>query len=117
MNLQEKMLETTAQLRKRAAALTTAALTSARTRSAGASKRVDLLKGSFATLGVAGRELNKVARRHAARFLKENSSIAASAGKDVSELARNTFATLSQKPARKTRKSPVARKRAARKAA
>ena len=37
---------------------------------------------------MAGRELNKVARRHAARFVKENSTIAVDAGKDVSALAR-----------------------------
>ena len=117
MNLQEKMLETAAELRKRAVALTTVAVFSARERAARASKRVDLLKGSFATLGVAGRELNKVARRHAARFIKENSNIAVNAGKDVSALARTTIATLGQKSAPKTRKSTAVRKRGVRKAA
>ncbi len=57
------------------------------------------LKGSFATLTVAGRELNKVARRHAARFVKENSTIAVDAGKDVSALARTTYATLAKRAA------------------
>jgi hypothetical protein len=100
MNFQTKMLEATGELRARA------------------TKRVDALKGSLAALTVAGREFNKVARRHAARFVKENSSIAASAGKDVSELARTAFATLSQRNApAKARKAPAARKRAARKAA
>ena len=101
MNFQEKMLETTAALRVRAA------------------KRVDVLKGSLAALTVAGRELNKVARRHAARFVKENSTLAVSAGKDVSALARTTFATLSKRPAvpQKARKAVSARKRPVRKAA
>jgi len=101
MNLQEKVLESTAALRARAA------------------KRVDDLKGSLATLTVAGRELNKVARRHVARFVKENSTLAVSAGKEVSALARNTYATLSTRPAapQKARKAVSARKRTVRKAA
>ena len=76
-------------------------------------------QGSFATLTVAGRELNKVARRHAARFVKENSAIAVDAGKDVSALARTTYATLDPASRRrpKARKAPAARKRAATKAA
>ena len=74
MNFQEKMLETTADLRARAAALANVAVTTARTRAQVAAKRVDVLKGSFAALTIAGREFNKVARRHAARFVKENST-------------------------------------------
>jgi hypothetical protein len=102
MNLQEKLFERLATVRARAQI---------------AAQRVDM-KGSFAALTLAGRELNKVARRHAARFVKENSTIAASAGKDVSTLARTTFATLTQRAsAPKARKAPAARKRAARKAA
>jgi hypothetical protein len=101
MNFQEKMFETTAELRARAA------------------KRVQSLKGSLAALTVAGRELNKVARRHAVRFVKENSSLAADAGKDVSALARSTYATLAKRSPTKraTRKTPAARKRTASKAA
>lgn len=101
MNFQEKMFETTADLRARAA------------------KRVEVLKGSLAALTDAGRELNKVARRHATRFVKENSTLAVSAGKDVSALARSTFATLSKRAAapQKARKTANARKRTARKAA
>ena len=76
MNFQEKMFETTADLRARAAALANVAVTTARARAQVAAKRVDALKGSFAALTVAGRELNKVARRHAVRFVKENSTIA-----------------------------------------
>jgi hypothetical protein len=105
MNFQEKMFETTAHLRARAAALAT--------------KRVEVLKGSMAALTVAGRELNKVARRHAVRFVKENSSLAIDAGKDVSALARSTYATLAKRGTakQKARKAPAARKRAASKAA
>jgi hypothetical protein len=68
---------------------------------------------------VAGRELNKVARRHAVSFLRENSAIAAGAGKDVSSLARNTYSTLAGKRGvkAKARKSPAARKHAKAKAA
>lgn len=117
MNFQEKMLETTADLRARAAAFANVAVTTARTRAEIAAKRVQGLKGSIAVLTVAGREFNKVARRHAARFVKENSSIAANAGKDVTALARDTYATLTQRAApSKARKSP-ARKRTTRKAA
>ena len=120
MNFQEKVLETTADLRARASELANAAVTTARTRAKFAAKRVDVLKGSFAALGIAGREFNKVARRHAARFVKENSTLAASAGKDVSALARTTFATLTQRAAAakpKARKAPAAARKRVRKAA
>ncbi len=124
MNFQEKMFETTADLRASAAALATEAVTSARTRAQIAAKRVEALKGSFAALTVAGRAFNKVARRHAVRFVKENSSLAVDAGKDVSALARTTFATLAKPAAAKraaakskTRKASASRKRAASKAA
>jgi hypothetical protein len=105
MNFQEKMFESTAGLRARAAAV--------------AAKRVEALKGSFAALTVAGRELNKVARRHAVRFVKENSSLAIDAGKDVSALARTTYASLAKRDTakQKARKTPAARKRATAKAA
>lgn len=106
MNFQEKMFETTAGLRALAA------------------KRVQVLKGSLATLTVAGRELNKVARRHAVRFVKENSSIAVEAGRDVSALAQTTYTSLVKRPkaASKggktaTRKSSTARKTRTAKAA
>jgi hypothetical protein len=100
MNFQEKVFESTADLRARAA------------------KRVELLKGSFATLKVAGSEFNKVALRHVSRFVKENSAIATEAGKDVGALARATFAQLASKPAAPARKArkPAVRKRAAAKA-
>jgi hypothetical protein len=114
------MFEKTADLRSRAAAIANVAVATARARAEVAAKRVQGLKGSLAALTVAGRELNKVARRHAVRFVKENSSIAVEAGKDVSALARTTFATLSQRAAAKpkARKTAVKRKRSvARKAA
>ena len=118
MNFQEKMLVTTADLRARAAEIANVAVANARTRAKVAATRVGALKGSFAALTMAGREFNKVARRHAARFVKENSTIAASAGKDVSALARTTYATLTQRAAApKSRKAPAARKRTAKKAA
>jgi hypothetical protein len=117
MNFQEKVFETTADLRARAAALANVAVTTARTRAEIAAKRVQGLKGSITVLTVAGREFNKVARRHVARFVKENSSIAANAGKDVTALARDTFATLTQRAAPTKARKTSARKRATRKAA
>ena len=117
MNFQEKIMEATADLRSRAALLADEALKTARVRAGIAAKRVEGLKGTFSTLGTASRELNKVARRHAARFVKENSTIAVAAGKDVSALARTTFATLVKRPAAKKARKPVARKRSSAKAA
>jgi hypothetical protein len=106
MNFQEKLFETTADLRTRA------------------QQRVETLRGSFDVLNTAGREFNKVARRHAIEFVKQNSTLAAQVRDDVSTLARTTFASLTRKPAaRKTRTArkaglaAPARKRAARKAA
>jgi len=63
-------------------------------------------------------EFNKVARRHAMRFVKENSAIGIEAGRDVSALARTTYVTLAKRTAapQKARKAPGSRKRAARKA-
>jgi hypothetical protein len=112
MNFQEKMLEATAELRARAAAIANVAVATARVQAKAATQRAQVLK-------IAGRELNKVARRHAQRFVKENSIIAVDAGKDVTALARTTYATLAKRPATapKSRKAPAARKRATRKAA
>ena len=117
MNFQEKVLETTADLRARAAVFANAAVTTARARAEVAAKRIQGLKGSIQALTLAGREFNKVARRHGVRFVKENSTIAVDAGKDVSALARSTYATLTRRSAPKARKAPAARKRATRKAA
>jgi hypothetical protein len=121
MNLQEKVAEATSDLRTRALALANAALTQARARADVAAKRVGTLKLSLATLSTAGRELNKVARQHAVRFVKQNSAIALDAGKDVSALARSTFAKLGESPKarskRATRPARSTRKRATAKAA
>jgi hypothetical protein len=118
MNFQEKLIEASSDLRARAATLTNTAFDLARERADTAARRVDGLKNSFATLTVAGRALNRVAQRHATRFVKENSAIAVAAGKDFGALARTTIASLSgRKSATKTatksaRKTRVTRKRA-----
>ncbi len=118
MNFQEKLLEASAELRARATAITSAALDLARNRATVAAGRVDVLKGSIATLSDAGRAFNKVAQRHATRFVKENSELALAAGKDVSALARTTYATLAgRKAATKARKPRASAKRAVKKAA
>jgi hypothetical protein len=110
MNLQEKLFETTAELRARATALTAAALDVARARANVAAKRVDVLKGSLATLSDAGRAFSKVAQRHGTRFVKENSELAFAAGKDVSAIARTTYASLAGRKAAKAAKAKTARK-------
>ena len=120
MNLQEKLFVATANIRTQAAALAAGAVASARSRAEVAVKRIDGLKGPLAVLTVAGRELNKVARRHAVSFLRQNSAIAAAARKDVSSLARKTYSTLTvhrRIVKAKVRKAPAARKPAKIKAA
>src|SRR5262252_3575183 len=99
MNFQEKVFATTADLRDRAAAFATAALEEAKARAGVTAQRIDQLKGSVVLLNAAGRELNQMARRHGARFLKQNSTLAAAVGKDVSALARETYASFVRKPA------------------
>jgi hypothetical protein len=96
MNLQEKLFETTAELRTRAAALATTAV------------------ASLSVLKVAGRDLNAVASRHVVRLVRENRSIAMDARKELGALARSTYATFTKPvtPARRPRK-PTARKRKA----
>jgi len=112
MNFQAKMFEASAELRARAATLAASVLESARQRAGHAAKRIDGLKGSLTVLEGAGRELKKVARRHATRFVKENSSLATAVRKDVSTLARSTYASLTERAApKKTRRAPAARKR------
>jgi hypothetical protein len=93
MKFQEKLRETTADLRARAVMFANTALPQARAR---IDARVGELKQSFETLSAAGRALNKVARTHTARFVKENSAIATKAGRDVSTLARTTYVTLTK---------------------
>jgi hypothetical protein len=118
MNFQEKMFEATQDLRARAATLAQSALITARERATVAARRVEkrvgALKISLTTLGVAGRELEKVARRHGSRFVKENATIAQAARKDVTSLALTTFdaiakrATSATKAKRGTAKKPRA---------
>ena len=119
MTFQEKMFESTADLRARAAALANAAVDAARTRTDAATRRLELLKGSLMTLSAASRQLNKIARNHGTRLVKENSAIAIAAGKDVSDMARTTYAALAQRTAvkAKARKPRATRKRARAKAA
>ena len=118
MNFQEKLMETAAELRERAAALATSAIDTARARAGLTSQRAARLKTSLSVLNGAGRELNKVARRHAIRFVKQNSTIAAEVRKEVATLAQSTYASLTRRPtAKKARRTPAARKRAATRAA
>lgn len=111
MNFQEKMFETSADLRARAEAIAATALENARLRAGVTAKRVEKLKGSFAILNTAGRELNQVARRHAVRFVKQNSTLAVQVRDEVTALARSTFATLTA-AAPVTKRKPSTRKRA-----
>ena len=105
MNFQEKLFETTADLRARAAALANVAVATARARAEVAAKRVEALKGSIAVLTVAGREFNKVARRHAVRFVKQNSTIAA-------EAAQGRLRTGAHRPSRRSAKRAAAEPKA-----
>ena len=118
MNFQQKLFETSAELRDRAQAFAISAMGNARVQADAAAKRVEKLKGSMAVLNMAGREFNKVARRHAIRFVKQNSTLAAQVRDDVSALALSTFASLSKSAAaNKPRKPATARKRARKTAA
>jgi len=110
MNFQEKLFETTADLRSRAAEFAEAAVGSARAQAKVAAQRAEGLKGSFGVLNQAGRELNKVARRHGSQFFKQNSSLAAKVRADVTALARATYVSLQKGAAPKTRKSAARRK-------
>lgn len=112
MNFQEKLLEASAELRSRAAALATSAVETARSRADQATRRVADLKGPISVLNGASREFNKVARRHAVRFVKQNSTLVAAARKDVIELARSTYASLATRPSvKKARRASATRKR------
>jgi hypothetical protein len=112
MDFQDKIIESTQALRARAAIFGKAAFIAAREQAGlavnRAEKRVGALKSSLATLGDAGRELEKVARRHGAKFVKQNATIAQAARKDVASLAVSTFDALARKraatEAKKTRK-------------
>jgi hypothetical protein len=113
MNFQEKLFEATADLRSRAAEFTQAAVQTARTQAEAAAKGAGKLKGSLDVINGAGRELNRVARRHGAQFVKQNSLLATRVRDDVTALARSTFASLQKSAAPKARKPGAARKRRA----
>ncbi|HTU64916.1 MAG TPA: hypothetical protein VMF52_03110 [Steroidobacteraceae bacterium] len=115
MNFQEKLVDVSAELRARATALSHTALDVVRARAAIAARRAEGLKGSFETLSAASRQLAGVARRHASRFVKENSALARAAGADVTVLARETYASLGKKKVvkAKARKAGATRKRTA----
>ena len=123
MDFQTKIIESTQALRARAAVLGKSALITARERAGIAvirvEQRVGALKSSLTTLGVAGRELEKVARRHGARFVKQNATIAQAARKDVTSLALSAFDAIAKKrvatvtkKARKPARKTAARTRA-----
>ena len=115
MTFQDQMFENASELRARATALANAAAADARLRVQVTAKRLAAFKGSLAALSAAGRELKKVARRHALEFVKKNSSIAAAARKDVTALARTTYSTITQREVatkQAVRRKPAARKRA-----
>jgi hypothetical protein len=118
MNFPERLIETSSTFRARATALAASAIKDARERAGMAARRVGL-EESLAVLTFAGRELNKVAKRHASRFVKENSAIARAAGKDFGSLARSTYVSLAARQpvvnAGKPR-TATARKRAKKKA-
>jgi hypothetical protein len=122
MNFQQKVFES--PLFSRAATLAQNALETARDRATVAAKfleqragrRVSEIKGSLGTLSVAGRALEKVARRHGAKFVKQNATIASAARKDVTALARETFDSLAKRGATPKKRAP-ARKSAAKRVA
>ena len=49
-----------------------------------------------------------MARRHAIRFVEQNSTLASQVRDDVSALARSTFTTLTKAPVKKARKTAAA---------
>ena len=110
MNFLEKLFETTADLRSRAAQFAQAAAHTARAQAEAASKRAEKLKGSLGVINDAGREFDKVVRRHGSQFLKQNASLAAKVRDDVTSLARSTFASLQKSAAAKPSKT-TSRKR------
>ncbi len=112
MKFQEKIMETSAELRARAAALAEATVEATRKHADLAATQFDGLRKSVAVLNVAGQEFSRVARLHARRFVKQNSPLLAAARKDVSDLARSTYRSLSGGAAPKVRQRASARKRA-----
>lgn len=94
MNFQEKLFDSAAVVRTRAATLAAAAVGTARESANVAARRARELRGSLTLLRSAGLELGDVARRHVGRLVSENRAIAVDAGKDLTALARSTYSTL-----------------------
>jgi hypothetical protein len=114
MKFQDKVFETTEDFRARAGAIASIALASAPELARLAAGRAAQFKSSLASLKVAGQELGKIASVHVSRFVKQNSSLARAAGKDVSDLTRSTCqqfadALQAEKPA--PARKPTNRKR------
>lgn len=118
MNISQKVIETTMEIRERAGALVNASLAQARVAATQAQQQLHRVRGSLSGLKAAGRDLNVLARRHVGRFVRENRDIARAAGKDLSALARDAYASLARETpvARKPRKTRTRRTAAAAKA-
>ena len=112
MTLQEKLTAASAELRARAVTLTDAAFKATREQTDVAAARLANLRTSLMVLAAARTEFRKVARRHAGRFVKQNSPLFAAVRKDMSELARSTYQTLTTGQAPKTRRARSTPKRA-----
>jgi len=110
MNFQEKLFESAAELRSRAAEFAQTAVDTARAQAEVAAQKAEQLKGPLDVLNQAGRELGLVARRHGKRFIRQNASLATKVRDDVTALARSTFASLQNAGA-----APKARKASPRK--
>ena len=112
MNFQDKLVAASTDLRARAATLTDAAFKATREQADAAAVRIAALRKSLTVLKAARREFKKVARHHAGRFVKQNSPLFAAVRRDVSDLARSTYQTLTTGRTAKARRAPAARKRA-----
>jgi hypothetical protein len=94
MNFQEKLIESAGDIRARAATLAAGAVEAARENVTLAAQRARDLRGSLTLIRSAGLELGGVARRHVSRLVSENRAIAIEAGRDLTALARSTYAML-----------------------
>jgi hypothetical protein len=113
MIFQEKLRETAAEFRGRAAALADIAIANSRAHVLKVEQRLNAVAPSFAALAAAGVKFGRVARLHARQFTKTNSSLAVAAGEDVAALLRHTYATIAKREVAKpaARNSRVPRKR------
>lgn len=112
MNLKEKVMEASANLRERAAVFVEATAKATRAQTDAAAGQMAALRKSLVVLDAARLELNKLARRHASRIVKQNSPLFSAVRRDVSELAHSTYQTLSAGNSPKTRRPRPVRKRA-----